>query len=205
MKLIHLSDLHIGKRVNEVSMIEDQEYILLQILQIIDDFLFRLAKRNVLLTHQFDTGAATCESEEISVGGSDNVDASVFEAFDYVALGHIHGPQNIGSNRVRHCGTPLKYSFSECSHHKSVTVVNLGKKGELELQLRPLHLILSDEVDVPEAVGRLRQRCQDQSLIFAYLPEKGVSSPCSAPGKFLSNASVPGLMAGDSFRGSGLC
>ena len=309
MKLIHLSDLHIGKRVNEISMIEDQEYILLQILQIIDeekadavliagdvydksipsaeavtlfdDFLCRLAKRNVpvliisgnhdsperlafgnrlmencgihispvydgniaavtlkdlhgdvdfwllpfikpahvkryfpdegietytdacrvaiekmgmdaskrnvLLTHQFVTGAATCESEEISVGGSDNVDASVFEAFDYVALGHIHAPQNIGSNRIRYCGTPLKYSLSEATHHKSVTVVNLGPKGELELQLRPLtpkhdlrqirgtfaeltdksfyegtatedyiHIALTDEEDVPEAVGKLR-------------------------------------------------
>ena len=309
MKLIHLSDLHIGKRVNEISMIEDQEYILLQILQIIDekkadavliagdvydksvpsaeavtlfdDFLCRLAKRkiptliisgnhdsperlafgnrllelggihispvydgkvqsvtltdeygevifwllpfikpshvkrfypdagiesytdavrvavekmgidstkrNVLLTHQFVTGASTCESEEISVGGSDNVDASVFEGFDYVALGHIHGPQNISSNRVRYCGTPLKYSFSEEHHHKSVTVVNLGKKGSLELSLRPLtprhdlrsirgvfeeltdksryegtatddylHVVLTDEEDVAEAVGRLR-------------------------------------------------
>ena len=309
MKLIHLSDLHIGKRVNEISMIEDQEYILLQILQIIDDekadavliagdvydksvpsaeavtlfddFLCRLAKRkiptliisgnhdsperlafgnrlmeesgihispvyngnvqsvtltdeygevvfwllpfikpahvkrfypdagiesytdavrvtvekmdidtakrNVLLTHQFVTGSITCESEEISVGGSDNVDASVFEGFDYVALGHIHGPQNIGTNRIRYCGTPLKYSFSEEHHHKSITVVHLGKKGVLELSLRPLtakhdlrsirgtfeeltdksryegtatddylHIILTDEEDVAEVVGRLR-------------------------------------------------
>ena len=309
MKLIHLSDLHIGKRVNEVSMIEDQEYILLQILQIIDDenadavliagdvydksvpsaeavtlfddFLCRLAKRklpvliisgnhdsperlafgnrllelggihispvyngkiepivlsdqhgevnfwllpfikpahvkryfpdegiesytdacrvavekmginkakrNVLLTHQFVTGASTCESEEISVGGSDNVDASVFEDFDYVALGHIHGPQNIGSNKIRYCGTPLKYSFSEAGHQKSITIVNLGAKGALELQLRPLtprhdlrvirgtfaqltdkafyegtatddylQATLTDEEDVPEAIGKLR-------------------------------------------------
>ena len=309
MKLIHLSDLHIGKRVGDVSMAAEQEYILLQILRIIDeeqadavliagdvydksipsaeavtlfdDFLCRLAARkipvliisgnhdsperlafagrllqssgihispvydgkiqpvtltdahgpvhfwllpfikpahvrrfypdesiesytdacrvavekmgpdksvrNVLLTHQFVTGAATCESEEISVGGSDNVDASVFEAFDYVALGHIHGPQNIGDHRIRYCGTPLKYSFSEANHHKSVTVVHLGPKGELQLQLRPLiprrdlrqlrgnfaglsdkafygtasredylHIILTDEEDVPEAMGKLR-------------------------------------------------
>jgi exonuclease SbcD len=309
MKLIHLSDLHIGKRVHEVSMLDDQEYILLQILQIIDeekpqavliagdvydksvpsaeavvrfdDFLCRLAqrklpvmiisgnhdsperlafgnrlleqsgihispvydgtvtpitltdgegevdfwllpfvkpahvkrahpdagiesytdacrvavekmgickeKRNVLLCHQFVTGADTCESEEISVGGSDNVDASVFADFDYVALGHIHGPQNIGSNRIRYCGTPLKYSFSEANHRKSVTVVKLGAKGDLSLELRPLtpkhdlreirgtfealtaksfyehtpvqdylHVILTDEEDVPEAVGQLR-------------------------------------------------
>jgi len=309
MKLIHLSDLHIGKRVNEVSMIEDQEYILTQILHIIDeerpdavliagdvydksvpsaeavtlldDFLCRLAKRrmptliisgnhdsaerlafgnrlfessgihispvysgetqpvtlsdehgevkfwllpfvkpahvkryfpddgiesytdairvaiahmgvdaasrNVLLTHQFVTGAATCESEEISVGGSDNVDASVLADFDYVALGHIHGPQNIGSSRVRYCGTPLKYSFSEAGHYKSVTVVELGAKGDLNLRTVPLvprrdlreirgtfaeltdkayysaqtaddylHITLTDEEDVPEAMGRLR-------------------------------------------------
>ena len=63
------------------------------------------------------------------MGGSDNVDASVFDGFDYVALGHLHGPQNIGSNRIRYCGTPLKYSFSETSHYKSVTVVELGAKG----------------------------------------------------------------------------
>ena len=309
MKLIHLSDLHLGKRVNEVSMLEDQEYILTQIIQIIDGeqpdavliagdvydksvpsaeavmlfdgFLCRLAKRrlpvliisgnhdsperlafggrlmegagvylspvyngsvspvtlsdahgevhfwllpflkpahvrrffpdetvesytdairtaiqrmtidtsarNVLLTHQFVTGAQTCESEELSVGGSDNVDASVFDGFDYVALGHLHGPQNIGSNRIRYCGTPLKYSFSETSHYKSVTVVELGAKGELQVHTVPLpprhglreisgtfaeltdrnysstaaaddylHIILTDEEDVPEALGRLR-------------------------------------------------
>lgn len=309
MKLIHLSDLHIGKRVNEVSMIEDQAHILLQILKIIDiekpdavliagdvydktipsaeavslldDFLCRLAKRsipvliisgnhdsperlsfggrlmegagihvspvfkgeikpiilsdsygdvyfyllpfikpihvkhyypdekiesytdacrvaiekmdldqcrrNVLVTHQFVTGASTCESEELSVGGSDNVDASVFDDFDYVALGHIHGPQNIGTNRIRYCGTPLKYSFSEAGHFKSVTVVELRQKGDLHLHTVPLiprhdvrqirgsfaevmdkafysntatddylHVILTDEEDIPEAVGRLR-------------------------------------------------
>ena len=264
MKLIHLSDLHIGKRVNEVSMLEDQEYVLRQILQIIDaekadavliagdvydksippaeavtlfdDFLCRLAKRdlpvfiisgnhdsperlafgnrllehsgihispvysgkiepvtltdeygavnfwllpfvkpvhvkrfypdegiesytdairtaiqymevdqtvrNVLLTHQFVTGAATCESEELSVGGTDNVDAEVFEGFDYVALGHLHGPQNIGSNRIRYCGTPLKYSFSEAEQQKSVTVVELAEKGRTAIRtllLQPQH------------------------------------------------------------------
>ena len=309
MKLIHLSDLHLGKRVNEVSMLEEQEGILLQILQIIqdtqpdvllisgdvydksvpsaeavtvfDDFLCRLAqrrlpvlvisgnhdsperlafgnrlmegsgihispvyngkvepitledqfgpvdfwllpflkpvhvrpffpeediesysdacavaishmaldkrKRNVLLTHQFVTGATTCESEVRSVGGTDNVDAAVFADFDYVALGHLHGPQNVGSNRIRYCGTPLKYSFSEAAHHKSVTVVELGEKGELHLDLIPLvprhdlreirgsfkeltdrayyegtatqdylHIILTDEEDIPDASGKLR-------------------------------------------------
>ena len=144
-------------------------------------------RRNVLVTHQFITGAARSDSEEISVGGTDNVDASVFDGFDYVALGHIHGPQNIGSERIRYCGTPLKYSFSEVSHEKSVTVVDMDKDGDLavrtvplrplhdmreiegtyeELTYRPayegtntddyLHITLTDEEDVPDAIGKLR-------------------------------------------------
>ncbi len=260
MKIIHLSDLHIGKRVNEFSMLEDQEIILKKILQILDEekpdaviiagdvydkavpsaeavemfdeFLVSLSKRrlqvliisgnhdsperlafgnrlidasgihlspvyngkvnpltledeygsvdfymlpfikpgnvrrffpeedistytdavrvainkmnvntdhrNVLITHQFVTGASRSESEEISVGGSDNVDASIFEIFDYVALGHIHGPQNIGTERIRYCGTPLKYSFSEAKHQKSVTVVQLSEKGRICVSTIPL-------------------------------------------------------------------
>ena len=143
--------------------------------------------RNVLVTHQFVTGAATCESEELQVGGTDNVDASIFAPFCYTALGHIHGPQNIGSPRVRYCGTPLKYSFSEADHYKSVTVVELDGDGQVQLRavaLTPLHdlrqvrgsferitdpanwentatddymhIILTDEEDIPEAAGRLR-------------------------------------------------
>lgn len=260
MKLIHLSDLHLGKRVNEFSMLEDQQYILEEILRIIDsekpdgvliagdvydktvpsaeavtlldEFLVQLSKRdtqtflisgnhdsaerlafggrlmeqsgihiarvyngvlapltlrdeygpvdlcllpflrpvqvrrffpeseiatyteamaavlgaadidkthrNVLVTHQFVTGAQTCDSEELSVGGTDNVDVSVFDDFDYVALGHIHGPQKIGRETVRYCGTPLKYSFSEVGHKKSVTVVELAEKGSVEIRTVPL-------------------------------------------------------------------
>ncbi len=259
MKLMHLSDLHLGKRVNEFSMLEDQEYILDRILEIIDEeqpdgiliagdvydkpipsaeavklcsrFLLALAerrlqvflssgnhdgaerlafarelidgsgvhispaydgvvepfsladehgpvdiymlpfvkpatlrhhfpeaeivsytdavrtaighmdmdpsRRNVLLAHQFVTGSEICESEEISVGGSENVDAAVFQSFDYVALGHLHGPQNVARN-IRYCGTPLKYSFSEVQHKKSVTLVELGEKGKLTVRTRPL-------------------------------------------------------------------
>ena len=262
MKFIHLSDLHLGIRVNEFSLIEDQEYILAEILKIIesespdaviiagdiydkpvptleavtlfDDFLTRVAMRNlkvfvisgnhdsperiafgwrlmrmsgvymsqiyngvmpkvtltdkfgpidvymlpfvkpahvrryfpddndtintytdavrkavqvmevdtsirnVLVTHQFVTGAAKCESEEVSVGGSDNVDASVFTPFDYVALGHIHTPQNVGSPNIRYCGTPLKYSFSEVRSNKSVTVVEMSEKGNVNVHEIPL-------------------------------------------------------------------
>ena len=309
MKLVHLSDLHLGKRVNEFSMLEDQKHILWEILRIIgqekpegviiagdvydkavppaeavallDEFLVRLAGmrtevfiisgnhdsaeriafgsrliresgvhlspvfsgeiepctltdeygevqirmlpfikpadvrhafpeeeiadytdavrtvirhmnpdpsvRNVLVAHQFVTGAARSDSEDVSVGGMDNVDASVFEPFDYVALGHIHGPQRIGRETVRYCGTPLKYSFSERNHVKSVTVVTLGEKGRTEIRTVPLiplhdmreirgtyeeltlrknwegtatddylHVILTDENDVPDAMARLR-------------------------------------------------
>lgn len=99
-------------------------------------------RRNVLVAHQFVTGAARSDSEEISVGGLDNVDASVFEPFSYVALGHIHRPQNIGSSRIRYSGTPLKYSFSEAKNEKSITIAELDAKGEVTLRtipLRPLH------------------------------------------------------------------
>lgn len=260
MKLIHLSDLHLGKRVNEFSMLEDQAYILNKILEIVDDeqpdgvilagdvydksiptveavelldrflvalrerkqqvFLISgnhdsaervafggrlmeeqgihiapvyggrvdpivltddygelavyllpfvkpvhvrrsfpeeniesytdavalavehmdvdLSRRNVLVTHQFVTGAVRSESEELSVGGTDNVDSRVFDAFDYVALGHLHRPQQVGRETVRYCGTPLKYSFSETDHKKSITVVEFREKGDLSIRTATL-------------------------------------------------------------------
>ena len=144
-------------------------------------------RRNLIVTHQFVTGASRSESETVSVGGADNVDSSVFDAFDYVALGHIHGPQKMGRETVRYCGTPLKYSFSEAGHKKSVTVVELRQKGEVCVTALPrtpkrdlreirgtymeltdrrnyagtatedyLHITLTDEEDVPDAVGKLR-------------------------------------------------
>ncbi len=96
------------------------------------------SQRNVLLAHQFVTGASTCESEELYVGGSENIDASLFDDFDYVALGHLHGPQKIIKENVRYCGSPLKYSFSECSQKKSVCLVELGKKSEVKIDLQEL-------------------------------------------------------------------
>ncbi|MEE1003152.1 MAG: exonuclease SbcCD subunit D [Acutalibacteraceae bacterium] len=96
------------------------------------------SERNVLVTHQFVTGAVRCESEEISVGGSDNVDYNIFDDFDYVALGHIHSPQSVGRETVRYCGTPLKYSFSEVNHKKSVTVVTMAEKGDIKIETVPL-------------------------------------------------------------------
>lgn len=95
-------------------------------------------QRNLLIAHQFVTGAGRCDSEDISVGGIDNVDAEVFDAFDYVALGHIHSPQSLKQDKVRYCGTPLKYSFSEAEQQKSVTVVELKEKGKVEIAAIPL-------------------------------------------------------------------
>lgn len=95
-------------------------------------------KRNILVAHQFVTGASRCESEEIAVGGLDNVDGRVFDDFDYVALGHIHSPQSVGRDTIRYCGTPLKYSFSEAEQEKSVTVADIKEKGKVELRLIPL-------------------------------------------------------------------
>ncbi len=95
-------------------------------------------KRNILIAHQFVTGAGRCDSEEVSVGGLDNVDADVFDEFDYVALGHIHSPQSLKRETVRYCGTPLKYSFSEAAQEKSVTVVEFREKGNIALSTVPL-------------------------------------------------------------------
>ena len=145
------------------------------------------AERRVLVAHMFVTGASRTDSEDISVGGADNVDVSALAGFDYVALGHIHRPQNVAPG-VRYSGSPLKYSFSEISDKKSVTVVELGEKGEVSVRTVPLtplrdlkeikgtyaeltardsyecttyrddymHVILTDEDDVPEALGKLR-------------------------------------------------
>lgn len=145
------------------------------------------AERRVLVAHMFVTGASRTDSEDISVGGADNVDVSALSGFDYVALGHIHRPQNVAPG-VRYSGSPLKYSFSEISDKKSVTVVELGEKGEVSVRTVPLtplrdlkeikgtyaeltardsyegttyrddymHVILTDEDDVPEALGKLR-------------------------------------------------
>lgn len=92
------------------------------------------AQRNILVAHQFVTGAGISDSEEVSVGGIDNVDKEVFEKFDYVALGHIHKPQKVGRETLRYSGTPLKYSFSEADHQKSVTIVELLDKGEIQIR-----------------------------------------------------------------------
>lgn len=97
--------------------------------------------RNILVSHQFITGSETCDSEELAVGGLDNIDASVFAGFDYVALGHIHKPQRLTRDTLRYAGSPLKYSFSEVNHRKSVTVVDVRAKGDISVKTVPLRPI----------------------------------------------------------------
>ena len=144
-------------------------------------------ERNILIAHQFVTGAVLSDSEEIVVGGLDNVDAHVFDAFDYVALGHIHTPQTILRDSIRYCGTLLKYSFSEANQQKCATIIDIKAKGQMDITaypVKPLHdmrkikgtyaeltdrqnyigtdtddyilATLTDEEDVPDAIGRLR-------------------------------------------------
>ncbi len=96
------------------------------------------SRRNILVAHQFVTGAGRCDSEDISVGGIDQVDAEIFDAFDYVALGHIHSPQSVKRDTVRYCGTPLKYSFSEAEQEKSAVVVECREKGAVCIHTVPL-------------------------------------------------------------------
>ncbi|QCT07308.1 exonuclease SbcCD subunit D [Ruminococcus bovis] len=153
----------------------------------IDNMNVDFNERNILVTHQFVTGAELSESEDIIVGGTDNVSGEVFDGFDYVALGHIHREQTVGKDNIRYCGTPLKYSFSEAKHIKSVTILDFNDKGNIEYSKIPLtpfrdmreirgtyyeltlksnyentntddylHITLTDEEDIPDAIGKLR-------------------------------------------------
>ena len=119
------------------------------------------AARNVLLCHQFITGGQRSDSEDVPLGGLDNVDASVFDAFDYVALGHLHRPQRVKRDTVRYCGSPLKYSFSEADDRKSVTLVELRQKGDITLQALPLEPL--------HDLRRLRGAYQELTLRKNYL------------------------------------
>lgn len=150
---------------------------------VISELDINTAERNIIIAHQFVTGASKCGSEEASIGGLDNVDGSVFDKFDYTALGHIHGQQNMKDGKIRYCGTPLKYSFSEAGHTKSVTVAEFSEKGSFAIREIPLvpvrdmrdvcgkfedilinsaksddyiRVILEDENELMNAAGRLR-------------------------------------------------
>jgi len=117
-------------------------------------------ERNILITHQFVTGGLRSDSEEISVGALDNVEAELFAQFDYVALGHLHRPQNIAAN-IRYCGTPIKYSFSEADNKNSITVVELAEKGKMEISLLPL-VPMRDMVEIKGSYNEvMRSRSDD--------------------------------------------
>ena len=92
-------------------------------------------ERNIILSHQFVTTGneepERSDSETLKLGGTENIDVSCYKDFDYVALGHIHRPQNCKSEKIRYSGTPLKYSFSEVNDKKSVTIVEIKEKGKL--------------------------------------------------------------------------
>ena len=114
--------------------------------------------RNVLVSHQFYTKAGVTptrsESELNPVGGLDAVDAGIIELFDYTALGHLHGRQGIGSEHIRYCGSPIKYSFSEWRHEKSITLVEMGNKGELAVKYLPL-IPLHDMREIKGEIDKL--------------------------------------------------
>ena len=108
--------------------------------------------RNIVLTHQLVTAAGKSPDradDEIKLGGIDNVDVSIYDQFDYVALGHVHRPQRVGRDTVRYAGSPLKYSFSEARYPKSAVLVDVGSKSRDDevgacisfelIPLKPLH------------------------------------------------------------------
>ncbi len=161
----------------EISSYEDAMRVVLSHLEIDP------AIRNVALVHQFLTGGATCDSELHTVGGTEEISAALFDIFDYVALGHLHGAQKITRETLRYAGSPLKYSFSEANQKKSVSLITLGEKGSCTVDLLPLtarhdlcrirgpfeeltqsscgsddycEITLTDEQDIPDAVSRLR-------------------------------------------------
>ncbi|MBC2581194.1 exonuclease SbcCD subunit D [Clostridium sp. DJ247] len=97
------------------------------------------SERNVIVAHGFVIGGVSSESERpLSIGGTEFIDVSYFDDFNYTALGHLHGPQKIGSNKVRYSGSLLKYSFSEARQNKSVTIVNIDESGNLDIELKQL-------------------------------------------------------------------
>lgn len=137
--------------------------------------------RHVLVAHQYVTGAATCDSETLSLGGADQVSASLFEDFDYVALGHLHSPQKLCGGRVRYCGSPLKYSLSEEHQRKAALLVDLGPEGLRGVEERPFVA----PHDLRTARGALAQltapECASEDYVYAELTdEEALADPIGA-------------------------
>lgn len=97
-------------------------------------------ERAVGLAHLFVAGGATCDSErQLVVGGTAEVDSNSFAEFNYVALGHLHRRQQLGASATHYSGSPLKYSFSEAEHHKSINLVDMDADGLYKIENIPLH------------------------------------------------------------------
>lgn len=129
-------------------------------------------KRNIILAHQFITGSECSDSEEEIVGTLESMNAAAFSAFDYAALGHIHKPQSFGEY-IRYSGSPLRYSFSEISHSKSVVIIDLKEKGNTEIELvglRPIHELreisgnMADIMRMPYSEDHLRIIVTDEEV-----------------------------------------
>ena len=124
---------------------------------VVENISLDTTKRNIVMVHQFITGAIRSDSEEVCLGGLDNVDFEIFDDFDYVAMGHIHKPQNMGRKYVRYSGSPLKYSIDEINHKKSMTVIELNKKGDISvdtIEFLPLNDIRKIEGTYMELTDR---------------------------------------------------
>lgn len=137
--------------------------------------------RHVLVAHQYVTGAATCDSETLSLGGADQVNVSLFEGFDYVALGHLHSPQKLCGGRVRYCGSPLKYSLSEEHQRKAALLVDLGPEGLRGVEERPFAPLR----DLRTVRGQLRDltapECFSEDYVYAELTdEEALADPVGA-------------------------
>ena len=135
------------------------------------------SRRNVILSHQFIAGSRFDEREQKAVGTLDHVDPALYDAFDYVALGHIHGEQAVGrtDGTMRYCGTPLKYSRREATSEKSVTLVELGPKGEVRVDHRPLRPMREVQVEkglFQELIDRGPKPGQEKDLFFITLTDE---------------------------------
>lgn len=95
---------------------------------------------NIIVSHQFITGGATCDSEDFAIGGLDSISACIFDNFDYAALGHLHKAQKCGRETIRYAGSPLKYSVSEEEHKKSFTIADIKGKNDIEITQIPVTL-----------------------------------------------------------------
>ena len=136
-------------------------------------------KRNVLLAHQFVTWKGTAEesdSETKTLGGVDEMDASLFFDFDYVALGHLHSPQRIGRDTIRYGGSPLKYSFSELRQKKGVTLVEIQEKGNITtefLPLEPLHPLREIKGTLADLLEAAEEAGGSEDYVRAILTDEG--------------------------------